>query len=152
MPPPLPPDSLKERLFAEARALGFARIGVARAEPLVIEGERLRAWLAAERHGVMAYMADSAAARVDPTLAHGAPGGPGLLPSAKSVIVLAMPYARGSERVAAPREAPKDSGKQPDARGLVRVAAARGLLLGETRAARAETFATRGRAPEGEGP
>lgn len=99
MPPPLPTDSLKERLFAEARALGFARVGVARAEPLAIEGERLRAWLAAERHGVMTYMADSAAARVDPTLAHGAPGGPGLLPSAKSVIVLAMPYARGSERV-----------------------------------------------------
>ena len=47
----------------------------------------------------MAYMAGSAAARVDPTLAQGAPGGPGLLPSARSVVVLAMPYARESSRV-----------------------------------------------------
>jgi len=96
-PSPLAP--LKERLFAEARALGFARVGVARAEPLGVESERLHAWLAAERHGVMTYMAESAAARVDPTLALDTPGGPGLLPSAKSVIVLAMPYARSSERV-----------------------------------------------------
>ena len=101
---PLPTASLdatplKERLFAQARLLGFARVGIARAEPLRVEGERLRDWLAAERHGVMTYMADSAAARVDPTLALHVPGGPGLLPSATSVIVLAMPYARSSERV-----------------------------------------------------
>jgi epoxyqueuosine reductase len=96
---PAPSSSLKERLFAQARALGFALVGVARAEPLGIEAERLRAWLAAGRHGVMGYMADSVAARVDPTLALSAPGGPGLLPSAKSVIVLGMPYARSDERV-----------------------------------------------------
>ncbi len=95
----LPPSSLKERLFAEARALGFTRMGVAHAEPLTVEADRLRAWLAAERHGVMTYMADSLAARIDPTLALDAPAGPGLLPSAVSVIVLAMPYARSSERV-----------------------------------------------------
>jgi len=93
------PASLKERFTAEARAAGFARVGVARAEPLGVEAERLAAWLAAGRHGEMGYMAESAAARVDPTLAHGAPGGPGLLPSARSVIVLAMPYARDAARV-----------------------------------------------------
>jgi len=78
---------LKSELAERARALGFSRFGVARAEPLSEEGERLRRWLAAERHGEMGYMADTLAVRRD--VNH-----PGMLPSARSVVVLATAYAR----------------------------------------------------------
>jgi epoxyqueuosine reductase len=80
------PD-LKELLRTRALSLGFHRLGVARAEPLSPEGERLEAWLAAGRHGDMQYMADTAAVRADP--AHR-----GMLPGARSVVVLATAYAR----------------------------------------------------------
>ena len=79
--------SLKERLFARAAELGFQRIGVAHAEPLSPEGERLQAWLAAGRHGEMAYMEETPEVRADVRHA-------GMLPSARSVIVVAMSYAR----------------------------------------------------------
>jgi epoxyqueuosine reductase len=80
-------DDLKEQLRARALSLGFHRFGVAHAERLEDEGERLHAWLRAERHGVMGYMAETAEVRIDPTHA-------GMLPSARSVIVLATAYAR----------------------------------------------------------
>jgi epoxyqueuosine reductase len=80
-------DGLKEQLRTRALALGFHRMGVARAEPLAPEGERLEAWLAGGRHGAMGYMADTAAVRIDPRHA-------GMLPGARSVIVLATSYAR----------------------------------------------------------
>jgi epoxyqueuosine reductase len=82
------PD-LKARLWQRAQELGFHRMGVARAEKLVPEGARLQAWLAEGRHGAMQYMADTADVRVDPN--H-----PGMLPSARSVVVLATSYARSS--------------------------------------------------------
>jgi epoxyqueuosine reductase len=81
------PVELKARLLERAHALGFARLGVARAEALGVEAERLRAWLSAERHGEMGYMEETAAVRVDPTHR-------GMLGSARSIIVLATPYAR----------------------------------------------------------
>ncbi len=77
----------KEQLARAARALGFARMGVARAEPLAEEAERLQAWLAAGRQGEMAWMERTADVRADPRHA-------GMLPSARSVVVLAAPYAR----------------------------------------------------------
>ena len=92
-PGPLPQpgdDALKAQLVARARALGFQRVGVARVEPLTLEAERLRAWLAADRHGAMGYMADTADVRADVTHA-------GMLPSARSVVVLATAYARSEE-------------------------------------------------------
>jgi epoxyqueuosine reductase len=79
--------SLKERLFVRAAELGFQRSGVARAEPLSLEGERLRTWLAAGRHGEMTYMEETADVRAD--VRDG-----GMLPSARSVVVFAMSYAR----------------------------------------------------------
>ena len=79
--------ALKAELQARALEVGFQRMGVARAEPLTLEGERLRAWLADGRHGEMQYMADTADVRSD--VRH-----PGMLPSALSVIVLATSYAR----------------------------------------------------------
>lgn len=84
--------SVTEETKARARELGFARVGVARAEPLGPEGERLRAWLAAGRHGSMTWMEESSDIRVDPRHAR-------MLPSARSVIVLVAPYAREEERV-----------------------------------------------------
>ncbi len=81
-------SALKARLSARASELGFARVGVARAEALGVEAERLRAWLAAERHGEMDYMRETCEVRADPTHA-------GMLSAARSVVVLATPYARG---------------------------------------------------------
>jgi epoxyqueuosine reductase len=65
-------------------------MGVARAEPLVEEGARLDAWIERGRHGEMGWMERTREVRKDPT--H-----PGMLASAKSVVVLATPYARASE-------------------------------------------------------
>lgn len=79
-------SELKTRLSERARELGFARVGVARAEPLQLEAERLYAWLRAGRHGEMGYMQETAEVRADAR--H-----PGMLPSARSVVVLATPYA-----------------------------------------------------------
>lgn len=69
-----------------ALAQGFCRVGIARAQALGREAEHLRAWLAAGHHGQMGYMADNVEVRVDPTHS-------GMLPSARSVIVLATAYA-----------------------------------------------------------
>ncbi|HEX6245707.1 MAG TPA: tRNA epoxyqueuosine(34) reductase QueG [Polyangiales bacterium] len=85
-------SELKTQLIARAQALGFARVGVARAEALGIEAERLSAWLRADRHGEMHYMQETAGVRADPR--H-----PGMLPSAASVIVLVTPYAQAAAPV-----------------------------------------------------
>jgi epoxyqueuosine reductase len=63
-------------------------MGVARAEALGVEAERLQGWLSAGRHGSMDYMEETAAVRSNPKHA-------GMLPSARSVIVLATAFARG---------------------------------------------------------
>jgi epoxyqueuosine reductase len=74
------------------RAIGFAKVGVARAEALEPEGTQLREWLAAGRHGQMDWMARTADVRADPR--H-----PGMVEGAISVVVGAFPYARSAERV-----------------------------------------------------
>jgi epoxyqueuosine reductase len=80
-------DALKRELTARAQELGFQRLGVATAEALDVESERLRAWLADGRHGAMKYMAETVDVRSD--VRH-----EGMLPSARSVVVLATAYAR----------------------------------------------------------
>jgi epoxyqueuosine reductase len=79
--------TLTERVKALALELGFARAGVAAAGALGHEAERLREWLAAGHHGSMEYMQRTAEVRANPRDA-------GMLPSARSVLVLAAPYAR----------------------------------------------------------
>lgn len=79
-------------LRARATELGFAAFGVARAEALEEEGAQLRAYLAAGRHGQMGWLENTADVRIDPTT-------PGMVEGALSVVVLAAPYARSSERV-----------------------------------------------------
>ena len=80
---------LTARVKALALQHGFAYVGVAKAERLERDAERLRAWLDAGHHGQMAYMEQTAAVRSDPN--H-----PDMLPSARSVIVLATAYARAA--------------------------------------------------------
>jgi len=76
------PD-LRQSLFAEARALGFADIGIARPGSVAEAGLRLRDWVAEGRHGDMGWMEDRLSWRADPAT---------LWPEARSVIMLADPY------------------------------------------------------------
>ena len=75
--------SLSEKIKAHALELGFDKVGIARAEPLAIEGARLFQWLDAGFHGEMAWMERWREKRVDPSE---------LLPNAKTVIAVALNY------------------------------------------------------------
>jgi len=61
--------ALKEKIRAAGQELGFAAVGVARAEPGPA-AERLRQWLAEGCHGEMDYMARHAELRARPDLLH----------------------------------------------------------------------------------
>ncbi len=75
---------LKERLRAEAEALGFARIGVTRPDAIPEAAGRLAAFVAAGRHGQMGWMAERMAWRGEPAA---------LWPAARSVVMVADVYA-----------------------------------------------------------
>lgn len=85
---------LSRDLKAEARRLGFALVGIARAEHMDPEARRLESWLSAGRHGgetgAMPWMAGHFEKRVDPRV---------LVPGARSVVSVAHTYL-------APRPAP----------------------------------------------
>ncbi len=76
---------LRERIRAEAMALGFDAIGFASASEHPHAG-RLREWLDAGRHGTMLWMARAPERRVDPR---------SVLSGAKTVISVALGYYRG---------------------------------------------------------
>jgi epoxyqueuosine reductase len=82
---------VKEELVTAARALGFAEVRVAAAQP-ASQREAYFAWLAEGRQGDMAWMTRDPQRRADPTL---------VLPGARSVIMLAVNYYQGQERPAA---------------------------------------------------
>lgn len=82
-----------EEIKLEARRLGFDKAGVAPAAALTEEGERLGEWLARGFHGHMSYMARDPQRRADPRL---------LLPSAKSVVSVALNYFRPEKHKDAP--------------------------------------------------
>lgn len=63
--------------------LGFDAFGVAKAEPLDEERERLAAWLAGGRHGTMSYLSRWSVRRLDPDT---------VLPGARSVLCFAHNY------------------------------------------------------------
>lgn len=87
-------DDLKEELAHLATEAGFMAFGVARAEPLGSPHDaRLGRWLQDGFHGSMSWMERTAPVRLNP--GHG-----GMLPGARSVIVLASPY--GKESVTTP--------------------------------------------------
>lgn len=83
---------LDQEVRERMRALGFAKVGVARAEALEPEGAQLRSWLEQGRHGQMDWMVRTAEVRADPR--H-----PGMVEGALSVVIGAFPYARPPERV-----------------------------------------------------
>ncbi len=75
--------SLSENIRLRASELGFAKVGIAKAEALTEEGTRLREWLGRGYHGTMEWMARNLEKRVDPRE---------IVPNAKSVICVAMNY------------------------------------------------------------
>jgi epoxyqueuosine reductase len=74
---------LTAELKARARASGFDKVGVVRAEPLLEERARLEEWLRRGFHAGMAWMARDPGRRTDPAQ---------LLPGARSVVVVALNY------------------------------------------------------------
>jgi epoxyqueuosine reductase len=74
---------LTEEVKSRARALGFQKVGVVRAEALTKERARLEEWLAREHHAAMSWMARDVARRTDPRE---------LLAGARSVVVVALNY------------------------------------------------------------
>ncbi len=89
-------SKITRELKAQAQRLGFGLVGVARAERLDAEAQRLEAWLEAGRHGgetgAMPWMARNVDKRTDPRL---------LVPGARSVVSVAHTYlAPGAEPLA----------------------------------------------------
>src|SRR5499426_3851096 len=85
--------SFTEEIKREATRLGFDKVGVAPAVALSEEGARLGEWLARGFHGQMSYMARDPQRRADPR---------SLLPSAKSVVSVALNYFRPEKHADAP--------------------------------------------------
>ena len=83
-------SKLREDLDREARALGFAAIGVAPADAAPRSAERLRQWLASGAHGDMIWM-ENEDRRGSPT---------GLWQDVRSVISLGMSYAPATDPLA----------------------------------------------------
>jgi epoxyqueuosine reductase len=76
-------DALRERLERQARAEGFAALGICAPDAVPEAAERLAAFLAEGRQGQMDWMAERAEWRGNPAA---------LWPEARSVIMLAEPY------------------------------------------------------------
>jgi epoxyqueuosine reductase len=84
-------SNLRERLESQARELGFAAVGVTRADATPRTAERLSAWLAEGAHGEMIWMAETAERRGSPQA---------LWPEVRSVISLGMSYAPATDPLA----------------------------------------------------
>jgi epoxyqueuosine reductase len=67
----------------EALRLGFCKVGIASAEPLEEDGDRLRTWLARGFQASMAWMDRTAEKRADPAR---------VLPGVRSIVSVAMNY------------------------------------------------------------
>jgi epoxyqueuosine reductase len=98
---PAAPRVLSERIREDARALGFALVGVARPDPSA-HLDFYRGWLEAGRHGDMAYLARPDAVRRRADLR-------ATLPSVRSVVVVGLDYRA---------EEPEGSAPDP-ARGVI---------------------------------
>ncbi len=75
--------SVAEQIKARALEIGFSKVGIARAENLSAEYDRLQDWLARGYHGEMRWMERDPAQRADPRR---------FWPPARSVIVVALNY------------------------------------------------------------
>ncbi|HYG81422.1 MAG TPA: tRNA epoxyqueuosine(34) reductase QueG, partial [Pyrinomonadaceae bacterium] len=76
-------SALSRRIRERALGLGFDKVGVVRADPLVEERERLEEWLGRGFQGEMRWMARDPEKRTDPRA---------LLADARSVVVVALNY------------------------------------------------------------
>jgi epoxyqueuosine reductase len=85
------PGGLKARLTAQARAEGFAAIGICAPTAISAAAGRLAEFVAAGRHGQMGWMAERMAWRGDPAA---------LWPEARSVIMLAEIYTPEADPLA----------------------------------------------------
>src|SRR3712207_8505348 len=81
--PRLSPPQLTAEVRRRARELGFEKVGVVRAEPLVEERARLEEWLARGLHASMGWMERGPERRTVPRE---------LLPGARSVVAVALNY------------------------------------------------------------
>ncbi|MFA6540223.1 MAG: tRNA epoxyqueuosine(34) reductase QueG [Bacteroidota bacterium] len=75
--------TLTEQIKSSAIDLGFHKVGIAKAEALTIEAERLRQWLGRGYHASMQWMEKNQERRIDPKE---------VVPDARSVISLALNY------------------------------------------------------------
>ncbi|WP_298090592.1 tRNA epoxyqueuosine(34) reductase QueG [uncultured Sphingomonas sp.] len=80
----MPQDKLETRIKAKAAELGFASVGIARADAAPHTAARLREWLADGAHGSMIWMEERAHHRESPA---------GLWPEVRTVISLGVSYA-----------------------------------------------------------
>ena len=76
-------DGLRQRLETEARAIGFAKVGICAPDATPETATRLREFLAKGRHGQMGWLAEREAWRGSAAV---------LWPEARSVIMLADLY------------------------------------------------------------
>jgi epoxyqueuosine reductase len=107
MPGPSTPRDLDRLVREKALALGFDVVGVARAdEPLGVEHDRYREFLALGRHGSMEYLGENVEVRRRLDTAD-------ILAGAKSVICVGRRYGRTAEA---------ESHDSPLARGIARYA------------------------------
>ncbi|MFL6830709.1 MAG: tRNA epoxyqueuosine(34) reductase QueG [Sphingomicrobium sp.] len=84
-------ESLEEAIRGEAKRIGFAACGFARADATDAAGLNLRHWLEAGRHGTMGWLEGRADQRVSPRA---------LWPEARSAIALGMSYAPACDPLA----------------------------------------------------
>jgi epoxyqueuosine reductase len=82
------PNELRQALIAQAAGLGLDAVGIARVAGDTLASQRLRTFLADGRHGDMAWMAETADRRADPTV---------LWPEACTAIMIGHSYAPASD-------------------------------------------------------
>jgi len=76
-------QTMTEQIRTRALELGFSKVGIARAESLSLEHDRLQQWLTRGYHGEMKWMERDTAQRADPRR---------FWPQARSIVVVAMNY------------------------------------------------------------
>lgn len=97
-----------EKIKSKALALGFNRVGIAKAARLDAEAVRLETWLSKNFHGEMTFMAKHFEMRVNPAE---------LLPGAKSIVSVIANYEPAAESAVALSENPNGLDGNPDGLG-----------------------------------
>jgi epoxyqueuosine reductase len=81
-------ESPASRIKTQALQLGFSKAGIARAENLATDQDRLQQWLSRGYHGEMKWLERDPAQRADPRL---------FFPAARSIVVVALNYYTAHE-------------------------------------------------------